>query len=175
MTGEYPSEWNTGIIIPFPKKQVDYPKINEFRPITLLSVVAKGLEKIVLKRLQKLNTKYNLIPPNQWGFLKGRSTYENLSILYDKTQRGMTNKNIVSLAFLDLSKAYDRVNRKLLIRMLKKKNFKGNILRYLSQFIGKREAKTRYGKSTSDKMEMKNGVVQGSALSPNSLTCIRAT
>ena len=164
--GEYPSEWNEGIIIPFPKNQEEYPKPKDFRPITLLSVMGKGLEKIVLKRLQKLNRTFSVIPDSQWGFQAGKSTIENLIVLHRRAHDAVTRRKILGVAFMDISKAYDNVDRRILQKKLVDLGIEGNMIRYLISFINNRKAAVKYKTTTSEKYEINYGVVQGSALSP---------
>lgn len=163
---DYPKKWNLGTIIPIQKNKKEFPQPEEFRPISLLSVLSKGMEKIVLNRLKEINRSNEIIPENQRGFKKGYSTIENCVILHDMAHEAITNKKIFAVAFMDLSKAYDRVQREKLIKIVAKYGIEGKMLNYLREVLGKRQSTTKFEEVESEVREMNHGVVQGSALSP---------
>lgn len=115
-TGEYTTKWNTGIIIPIPKTREEFPTTEDTRPITLLSHISKGMEKIVLKKIQELNRRSQIIFRNHNVFHEGRSTMECLTILHSKAHKAITERKVLAVCFLNLTKAYDKVDRKILIK-----------------------------------------------------------
>ena len=79
--GKLPKAWKKGNIIPIPKESNNILKLDRFRPKCLLSNVAKIMDKIMNKRIMKMALKYDWIPKTQSGFVKKRSTLDNLIIL----------------------------------------------------------------------------------------------
>ena len=68
--------------------------------------------------------------------------------------------------YLDIKKAYDCVNRTILLNIINKLGIRGNIFNYLKKFLGDRFNRVRFKEEYSDFMEFKNGMPQGSPLSP---------
>lgn len=163
---EYPTKWNTGKIVCIPKKKEEYLNVSEFRPIQLLNIAARGFEKIILRRIQRINEKLRVIPDNQWGFKPGKTTLENLAILHEKAHEACVERSILGVVFLDLSKAYDRVDRCQLIAKINECGYEGKLLDYLRNFLGRRNAYVQFKHAKSETKEIEFGVPQGSALSP---------
>ena len=70
----------------------------------------------------------NIISPFQFGFRSGRSTTEQLLLTYNDITSWLDNKEIVELIMFDFSKAFDRVNHRLLLKKLKKLGVSGVLL-----------------------------------------------
>merc|ERR1711991_499588 len=161
-----PNIFNISKIIPIPKDNDNNVKIERIRPISLLSVVSKMLERLVLNRLNKLLDKHKIINNNQYGFCKHRRTEHNIMELYNKIFKTFHKKTNMIVVFLDFSKAYDTVNNKILIEILKKYGIKGKLFEYLKQFLSNRKSKICYNDKISPKVRLKYGLPQGSPLSP---------
>ena len=80
-----------------------------YRPIAPTSGVARVLEKLINSRLVKYLLENNLIHKHQSGFLPGHSTVMQLCFLLHQLQMAIDKRDVAQVAFLDLSKAYDRV------------------------------------------------------------------
>ena len=163
---EFPEEWNRGEIIPIPKENTAKLEVSKFRPICLLSNVSKFFEKIMTERLKLVIEEENWLPNFQNGFRSNRSTVDNLVILQQEIHAAFKNKEYMLTVFLDIKKAYDCVNRQILINIIKKKGIKGKILEYLKFFLGERFNRVKYREGLSTFIEFKNGMPQGSPLSP---------
>ena len=81
----------------------DAGSINNYRPISILSPYSKIFERAFLHRLIKFITKYELISPNQYGFMKGRSTCDALLGFMENIYENLNNRNINIAIYLDLS------------------------------------------------------------------------
>ena len=140
--------------------------MSEFRPISLTPVVSKMLESIVRERLNAVSERQQWIPPYQAGFRPRRCAHEHLVRLQLAGHTAFKRREVLLAAFLDLSKAYDTVSRPLLLYKLKHLGVDGPMLKFLSSFLGRRLSSVIYRSSESDLVEFKNGVPQGSPLSP---------
>src|SRR6218665_124985 len=90
--------------------------ITNYRPISVLPVFSKSMEKLVANRLTDCINKYVRLSVTQYGFQRGLSTYMALMDMQTNISEAM-NQNKFSLGvFLDISKAFDTVNHKLLIK-----------------------------------------------------------
>ena len=118
-TGSYPEEINKGILIPLQKPGKEKGKVENLRPIILLNMIRKILSKIILDRIiTKLD---NEIPITQSAYRKGRGTTENVFTFKILAEKAISEENCeIYLRLLDMSKAFDSVNRTLLIEDLKK-------------------------------------------------------
>ena len=166
-SGEYPKEWNIGTIIPIPKTQKNILEPKEFRPISLTSVIGKIFENIMNTRLTNLCEEKQWLPKCQKGFRKTYSTVDNLIELQQEIHKSFKRKNVFLAAFIDIRKAYDCVNRKMLYNKLIKLGIKGKMGNFLKHFLLEpRYAKVNYNGTNSKKYNFEKGVPQGSPLSP---------
>ena len=109
-TGYIPKSWKSQIIIPILKPHKDPNLGSSYRPIALSSVLAKITEHLIKNRLEWFAEHHSLVPSNQFGFRKARSTMDNLSILTTDIRLALSRQETLVAAFLDLSAAYDNVH-----------------------------------------------------------------
>ena len=168
LTGTVPQAWRNAIIIPLLKAGKSASDLASFRPISLTSCVAKLLERVVAERLHHLAETNHWFNEQQAGFRKGRSCEDQIirltQAIEDGFQQKKTRKSV--LVLLDFSKAYDTVWRERLLLSMYEKAVPLTILRWLRSFLLNRQAKVRYNDCTSASMLMRQGLPQGSVLSP---------
>ena len=99
--------------------------IDKIRSISLTSVLGKIFENIINKRLSKLCEELKWISNFQNGFRKTRQTINNLLIIQQKIHTAFKKKEVLIAVFLDLKKAYDCVNRRILYNELIKLGING--------------------------------------------------
>ena len=163
--GGIPHAWREARIQPLMKHSASR-RADELRPISLLCVVSKMYDSIVLERLQRVSGAHGWVPDYQAGFRKHRSAVEHLIRIQQESHTAFRENKVLVVAFLDISKAYDCVSRPLLLKKLKELGVRGKALKYLEAFLGKRYAWVTYKNSESDITEFKYGVPQGSPISP---------
>ena len=115
--GIFPDTFKLAKVIPIYKSGDRFDPTN-YRPISLLPVFSKILEKIVYIRMINFITKCNLIYPEQYGFLKGRSTEQAILDIVTRIVDSIENKEISLGLFLDLTKAFDTVSHEILLLKL---------------------------------------------------------
>ena len=163
---DYPVDWNKGEIIPIPKENKNKLEVTKFRPICILSNLCKFFEKIITERLKIVVENKKWLPNFQNGFRAKRSTIDNLIIIQQEIHESFKKKEFFLAVYLDIKKAYDCVNRAKLLNIMKKLGIKGNIFAYFKNFLGKRYNRVRFKNKISEFVEFKNGMPQGSPLSP---------
>merc|ERR1711991_959321 len=105
-------------------------------------------------------------PNFQNGLRTKRSTLDNLIIIQQEIHAAFKRKEYFLAVYLDIKKAYDCVNRTILLNIINKLGIRGNIFNYLRNFLGDRFNRVRFKEEYSDFMEFKNGMPIGSPLSP---------
>ena len=113
-TNTYPDLWKISHVIPI-HKSGDEDEVGNFRPISLLPVLSKILEKIIANQLSTYLESNYLLSNTQHGFRPKLSTETALLKLSDKIYNNMENKKMSLLLLLDLSKAFDSVNHEILL------------------------------------------------------------
>ena len=87
-----------------------------YRPISLLPLFSKLFEKVIAKRLSSYFEKNQIMTNHQFGFRKSYSTELAAINLYDTLLKNLDEKKITCTIFLDLAKAFDSVNHKILLK-----------------------------------------------------------
>ena len=154
-----PDKWKAAIVSPLPKKSP--PKIIEkdIRPISLTCILAKELERIVIKHY-KIETK-DKIDPMQFGNKQGVSTTHMLIKLLHEWQSQLDLGHSVRVVFLDYSKAFDRVNHNILLDKLAQLNVSPHMLKWFASFLINRTQCVKLGDATTTSLTMNGAVPQG--------------
>ncbi|GBP96221.1 Probable RNA-directed DNA polymerase from transposon X-element [Eumeta japonica] len=137
--------------------------VTSYRPISLLPVVGKLLEKIVLNRMREHLTE--IIPTHQFGFREGHGTIEQVHRLVDVIGRALENKLYCCAAFLDISQAFDKVWHSGLLYKIKKM-LPHSFFPLLKSYLENRCYEVKINSDTSDMHVIRSGVPQGSVLGP---------
>ena len=86
--------------------------VNNYRPISLLSIFDKIIEKLMHKRLYEFIQHHNILTSTQFGFRKNLSTSLAIIEITERIRKSMENKKVGCGLFVDLSKAFDTINHK---------------------------------------------------------------
>jgi hypothetical protein len=105
----FPTQWKVVQIILTLKPGKPPHDLSSYRPISLLSIVFKLFETLLLKRLLPLVEHNKLIPPHQFGFRRRHSTIEQTHRIVHRINEAFEHKAYCSDAFLDISQAFDKV------------------------------------------------------------------
>lgn len=165
-TGDIPTSLKHSILIPVLKQDKDPHNVSSYRPIALTSCFAKILERVIKYRLQWFVEKKGIFPPFMSGFRAKRNVLDNIILLENTVQRSINVGEYTLVVFLDIEKAYDRLNIKGLMYKLAINDISGNMLQFLDNFLKERTFQVKIGQDISECYEMYNGLPQGSVLSP---------
>ena len=132
-SGKFPSEWKKANMVPIYKKG-DKQILENYRPISLLPITGKILERLLYDTMFEFFTENNLISGNQSGFKTGDSCVNELLPITHEIYQSFDDNLEVRAVFLDISKAFDKVWHKGLIYKLKQDGILGNILNTIIDF-----------------------------------------
>jgi hypothetical protein len=164
-SGLFPECWKLSLVSPIYKSGVKNAPIN-FRPISLLCIFSKLLEKIVNIRLIRYMEKHAIISDKQFGFRSGKST-EDAAVLLTNLIAGHIDGGRSCLGiFLDLAKAFDTISIPVLLRKLELLGVRGTALDWFGSYLANRYQSVKIGESCSNPHPVCFGVPQGSILGP---------
>ena len=163
--GLFPDGWKKATIIPLYKGGVK-TEVSNYRPVSLLPLPGKLLEKVVHAQLSSFLEKNKVISEKQGGFRKGFSTSTSIADLTDELFTNI-NKGLVSLAaFIDLRKAFDTVDHTILLSKLKCYGVSRNNLEWCTNYLSNRSQSTLANGVLSPEHKITCGVPQGSVIGP---------
>uniref|UniRef100_A0AAY4ENN7 Reverse transcriptase domain-containing protein n=1 Tax=Denticeps clupeoides TaxID=299321 RepID=A0AAY4ENN7_9TELE len=166
-SGHVPSAFKTARVLPILKKPTADPTdINNYRPVSLLSFLSKILERCVYNQLSLHLSQNNLLDPNQSGFRTAHSTETALLAVTEQLHAARLAKLSSVLILLDLSAAFDTVNHKTLLSILKRLGIRGSAWQWFASYLDERSYQVTWKGSTSTSRRLSTGVPQGSVLGP---------
>uniref|UniRef100_A0A8C5R588 Reverse transcriptase domain-containing protein n=1 Tax=Leptobrachium leishanense TaxID=445787 RepID=A0A8C5R588_9ANUR len=164
-TGYIPKLWKTARVVPI-HKSGDNTLVSNYRPISLLPVMSKILEKCVYTQLCNYYQYLNYLTPDQSGFCPNHSTTTALLKFSIDIQAGMEQGNLTGAIFLDFAKAFDTVDHGILLQKLKNSGIGDRTLTWFQSYVSDRSQYVSMSDSTSLPLPVTCGVPQGSILGP---------
>ena len=158
-----PDVWKISKVTPIPKAG-DPRLVNNYRPISLIPLPCKLIEKIVHNRLYGFFTREHVITENQGGFRAGHSTIDTLACFTDDILRNLNVGINTIAAFIDLRKAFDTVDHIVLLAKLEHYGTRDHNFRWLQNYLGNRKQCVRVNGVQSGLRDVVCGVPQGSIL-----------
>jgi len=129
------------------------------------------MERLISCRTLLLFLESNILHHTQHGFLKGRSTCTNLMECMNDWTLSIQYKRLVTVVYIDFSKAFDVVSHDKLLIRLAAYGITGTLLKWSQNFLSNRIHCTRVGSALSSSAELISGVIQGSGIGPCSSSC----
>lgn len=136
--GQLPSIWKTAHFTPVHKKGNKSHREN-YRQISLTCIVCKIAEAVVKNRVVDFWCGLNLFNPNQFAYLRGKSTLAQLLTCYDDWAKARNRSQQTDIIFLDLSKAFDSVPHERLLLKLQRHGIDGSLLLWIRNFLTNRK------------------------------------
>ena len=165
-TGIVPKAMKIAKVVPIFKNSGSDTIMKNYRPVSLLPVLSKVLERIVYNRLFHYLMKHNIFSPAQYGFLPNRSTELAILELQDRIMEITNNKESCVGVFMDLSKAFDTLDHKILLDKLNYYGIRGVALDWFCNYLSNRRQFVNIDGTSSGQLPISCGVPQGSILGP---------
>ena len=165
-TGYIPREWKLGNVVPVHKKG-SKDNVENYRPISLTSLVMKTFERIIKDEL--LLRIYPLLDNRQHGFLCSKSCTTNMVLFSDNVVLSINDCKTFAtdVVYFDFSKAFDSVNHDLILLKLKHYfGIEGRLLKFIENYLCGREQRVVIENENSSNKAVLSGVPQGSILGP---------
>ena len=164
-TGQFPDEWKQAKITAIHKKG---PKVDtgNYRPISVLPVISKLIEKIVHQQLYKYLDDNKLLCTAQSGFRKKFSTQTSLHRLSESILDALNSSKITGLVAIDIRKAFDTVNHVTLLKKLEHYGVRHTSLKWFKDYLKDRTQVSDINGTRSQPGYVRTGVPQGSTLGP---------
>ena len=165
LTGIIPDDLKIALVPPIFKEN-EKNEFKNYRPISVLTCFSKLLEKLMYKRLTNHIEKHNILTQRQYGFRENRSTELAIIELVDRITKAIDKGEYTIGIFLDLSKAFDTIDHKILIQKLDHNGIRGITQLWFQDYLRNRKQIVKFNQIKSKEMVMKSGVPQGSILGP---------
>jgi len=164
-TTTFPSDWKQAKVTPIFKEGVK-SDVSNYRPISVLSIISKILERAVHNQLYTYLTNCNILSQSQSGFRSNHSTATTLLDVSDYILSNMNDGNVTAAVFLDLKKAFDTVNHNILLSKLKSYGIGVEALSWFKSYLSNRSQVVNINSTLSDCKPINVGIPQGSILGP---------
>ena len=164
-TGMFPSALKVAHIIPVHKNR-EKLDCDNYQPISLLSNISKIFEKMMHIQLTSFLNKNKVLSSFQFGFRKKHSTNHALISLTEMIRLALDNDQFVCGVFINLQKAFDTVDHKILLSKINHYGIKGIPYEWFKSYLTNRQQFTTVNNKQSELSSIEFGIPQGSILGP---------
>ena len=159
-----PNDWMRAIIVPIYKGKGDRSDCRNYRGISLLSIPGKVYGRILIEKVRSMTE--GLIGEEQCGFRSGRGCVDQVFVLKQMSEKCVDKNKSLYVAYMDLEKAYDRIDREAMWRVLGMYGINGQLMKAVQSLYEKSEACVRVCREEGDWFEVGVGLRQGCVMSP---------
>ena len=128
----------------------DVTVASNYRPVSLLPIISRMLEKFVQQRLMSFLTANMLLPDSQFAYRKNHSTEDAITLAMNRWLLAKHERQTTGIVFVDMSKAFDRVRHDLLVSDLAVIGVRDIVLSWFCDYLSDRLQRVRIGDDYSD-------------------------
>lgn len=163
----FPEIWKVADLLLIPKdpKPGDEPGMKKYRPISLISALAKILEMVIDDRVKKHVNNTGYVSDRQYGFREGRSTMDAIEAVTNEIKKGMKKSGWVAGVCIDIKNAFGSIPWPKIMEAAEDAGLPGELLDILISYLSRRKAVVTAGREVKT-AEITRGVPQGSILGP---------
>lgn len=137
-----------------------------YRPVSLLPIMSRILEYVVKQQLTAYLNAESLLPASQFAYRKSHSTEDAVTLAVNRWLIAQSERKYTAVVFVDMSKAFDRVQHERLISELFSLGISGPVLQWFTSYLSDRFQQVRVEGNLSELVPCSRGVPQGSVLGP---------
>ena len=163
--GVQPSMWKIANVVPIHKRH-SRSEARNYRPVSLLSIMSKVMEKVMNRSIMNHLEKKELLSAHQFGFRPGLSAADLLTSLSHQWQLCVNAGGAVRVLAVDIAGAFDKVSHVGVLHKLRAYGIDGTLHRWLTSYLSNRNLQAVVGGATSQAFPVTAGVPQGSILGP---------
>ena len=164
-TSVFPMDWKKATVVPIPKAG-DLTQVHNFRPISLLPLLGKILEKMVHSQIANYLEANSLLIDSQHGFRAGHSTAHSIEQLTTYISTKQDSRLPTLATYIDFRKAFDCVQHPMLLKKLSRMNLGIDVVRWVESYLKSRVQRVFANNNYSSYTTITQGVPQGSVLGP---------
>jgi exonuclease III len=161
----FPDDTKTALVRPF-YKGGQHKQFENYRPISILPLFDKILEKYLDFHLSSYLKEFDIIDKRQFAYQKGRNVNELFGDFSNYINSNLSGKNHVAAIFIDYKKAFDVIDHKILLNKLSKIGIQGPTLKLFESYLSNRKFAVMLNGEHSELFDVTAGVPQGSILGP---------
>ncbi|TVY74939.1 putative RNA-directed DNA polymerase from transposon BS [Fusarium oxysporum f. sp. cubense] len=166
-TGHHPKPFKEAEVVMIAKPgRRDLTEPRAWRPISLLSCLGKGLERLIARRLAWAAVHYSVLHSQQAGALPKRSATDLVTALIHDIEEAFARKKVATLVTMDVQGAFDTVMCNRLVLRLREQGWPDHLARWAGSFMSGRSARVRYQDTVTASSPLQCGLPQGSPVSP---------
>ena len=163
--GIVPDLWKVARVTPLYKSD-DKLQVENYRPISVLPVLSKVVERVVHSQLNAHLHQLDFLYQHQYGFRRGHSTEQAITQLNNWVLQSMVKGKVTGLLFVNISKAFDSLNHKVLLHKLEHLGLSERSLRLFRSYLAHRQQSVSINGELSEPHTITLSVPQGSILGP---------
>ena len=159
-------DWKMSRVTPIYKGKGDMEDLTNYRPISVISHIAKIVEKIVQSQIMNYLESHELITADQSAYLKKHNTQTSLHRVVDDWLSNIDDGLLTGMCSLDIKKCFDTINHEILLKKMKMYGFTSDVLQWFYCYLSNRGSIVYANGECSDVRYINIGVPQGSVLGP---------